>query len=210
MRRVEPRAVRQVISKETARTLTRILTKVVDGGHRSPRGDPRLRRRRQDGHRAEARSGDPALLARPRGALLRRLRPGRGAALRDAGDARRAQEREVGQRGRRARVRGHRRRHAALPRRAAERRHADGDPVRPVRDRTGAAGADGPRRARRAAAATGADAGPARAEPPPRAGHAGAAAPWPRWTISGHGQVAARRRRRRRDRAGRWPRPSRS
>ena len=31
-RRVEPRAVRQVISKETAHTLTRILTKVVDGG----------------------------------------------------------------------------------------------------------------------------------------------------------------------------------
>jgi cell division protein FtsI (penicillin-binding protein 3) len=31
-RRMEPRAVRQVVSKETARTLTRILTKVVDGG----------------------------------------------------------------------------------------------------------------------------------------------------------------------------------
>jgi cell division protein FtsI (penicillin-binding protein 3) len=31
-RRVEPRAVRQIISKETARTLTEILTRVVDGG----------------------------------------------------------------------------------------------------------------------------------------------------------------------------------
>jgi cell division protein FtsI (penicillin-binding protein 3) len=31
-RRIEPRAVRQVISPETARTLTRILTRVVDGG----------------------------------------------------------------------------------------------------------------------------------------------------------------------------------
>jgi cell division protein FtsI (penicillin-binding protein 3) len=31
-RRIEPRAVRQVISRETARTLTRILAKVVDGG----------------------------------------------------------------------------------------------------------------------------------------------------------------------------------
>ena len=107
--------------------------------HRPQRGDPRVRRGGQDRDRAEARPGHEALLAQPRRAVVRRLRAGRRAEAGDAGDARRAQEREVGQRGGRAHLLGDRRRRAALPRRAAQRRHADGDRVRPLRDHAASA-----------------------------------------------------------------------
>ena len=154
IRRFEPKAVRQVISADTARTLTRVMTQVRGRRHRPQRGDPGIRGGRQDRDRAEAGPGHAPLLAQPGRAFVRWLRAGRGAEAGDAGDARRAQEREVGQRGGRAHLLGDRRRRVALPRRAAERRHADGDPVRPVRDHAWRRGCGWPARRPRSRAAT--------------------------------------------------------
>ncbi len=101
-----------------------------DGGgaqrHRPQCRHPRLRRRGQDGHRAEARSRDPPLLAGARRALVRGLRARRGSAADHARHAGRAEEREMGQRGGRAHLREHRPRGAALPQRAAPQHRAGG------------------------------------------------------------------------------------
>ena len=69
VRGFEPKAVRQVITPETARTLTEHHDQRRGRRDRATRRDPGLRRRGQDGHRAEAGPGDPALLARARRAL---------------------------------------------------------------------------------------------------------------------------------------------
>ncbi len=151
LRRLEPRAVRQVVSPETARTLARMLVQVVDA----------------------------ARAARP---------------------SRRAEDREVGQRGGGTDLRRDRRPRAALPGRPAARRHADPDRDRPGRRRARRARAtrvDGrrPRRrrphARRAwmhAAASSGDAGAAR---PAR----GARGPRPRRAaVAGAGRARGPRR----------------
>ena len=94
--------------------------------HRPQCRHPRLRRRGQDGHRAEARSRDPPLLAGARRALVRGLRARGGSAADHARHAGRAEEREMGQRGGRAHLREHRPRGAALPQRAAPQHRAGG------------------------------------------------------------------------------------
>src|SRR5499425_1981243 len=92
-------------------------------GHGAQRGDPWLRGRGENGHRAEDGPDHPPLLARAGRALLRGFRARRRSAHRHDRDARRAQEREVGQRGRGADLLGHRPRGLAPLERAAARHH---------------------------------------------------------------------------------------
>src|SRR5499425_855546 len=92
-------------------------------GHGAQRGDPWLRGRGENGHRAEDGPDHPPLLARAGRALLRGFRARRRSAHRHDRDARRAQEREVGQRGRGADLLGHRPRGLAPLERAAAGHH---------------------------------------------------------------------------------------
>ena len=101
-RRFEPRAVRQVISPETARTLTGLLVRVVESGTGHFAAIPGYEVAGKTGTAQKLDPATAALLARAGRAVVRRLRARRRAPLRHAGDARRAQEREVGQRGGRA------------------------------------------------------------------------------------------------------------
>ena len=88
--------------------------------HRPQRRHRRLRGRGQDGHRPEDGSGHPPILARPRRPVLRGLRPRRRPAPGHDRAAGRAEEREMGQRGGRPHLCGHRHRGAPLPARPAE------------------------------------------------------------------------------------------
>ena len=114
-RRFDAKAVRQVAyALETLDERRRV-------GHRTLRGDSGLRRRRQDRDGPEARPGDQALFARTGRPVVRRVRAVGRAALRLAGDARRASEREMGQRGGGADLRRDRPGDPPLPRGAAAR-----------------------------------------------------------------------------------------
>ncbi len=172
-RRFEPQAVRQVISPETARTLTRLMTQVVSQGTGHNAAIP--------GYDVAGKTGTAQKLdpntrrySRAPGVLsFVGFAPGRRAPAGDAGHARRAEEREVGQRGGGPDLLGDRRRGAALPGGTAARR-------RPGVDRDGAGRGHGRARAagqhhRRARGRRAADAGPSRPDAARRAGRAGAA-----------------------------------
>ena len=104
-RRFEPQAVRQVISPETARTLTRLLAQVVESGTGASRRSPATP--------SAARPGQPRSSIRRPGVTRARRASCRSSGFApadeprfvDARHARRAQERKVGQRGRGADLR---------------------------------------------------------------------------------------------------------
>src|SRR3990170_2911615 len=98
-----------------------------DGGHRSQRRHPRLRRGGEDRDRPEGRSGHEAVLPGPGDPFLRGLRTRRRPAHRDAGALGRAQEREMGERGGRAHLCGAGARGPAVPERVAARHAARAD-----------------------------------------------------------------------------------
>ncbi len=167
IRSFEPIAVRQVISPETARTLTEMMVNVVRNGTGHNAAIPGYDVAGKTGTAQKMDPGHPALLARPRRALVRGLRARRRSAPGHDRAARRAEEREVGERGGGAHLRRDRPRGPALSQRGPARLEPGADragassPAPPRSARGAAAGAEGPALDAVALPAGAADAAPA-------------------------------------------------
>ena len=181
----EPRVVRQVMSAEAARTLTAMMTNVVAHGTGRNAAIAGHVVAGKTGTAQKIGPGDPEVLAGARRALVRRLRPRRQPPARHDRHARRAEEREMGQRGGRPDLRRHRARGPAAPECPAGRHEA-----RPPRRR----GADRGRQGRAAGARRCRGGGDGRGPGPRRRGRPGRrdARPGRALAAPGHGDPRPR------------------